>query len=568
MSDHDLGTTPAGDGPRTRRSATLHGILIAAVALSLYLVGNGSVGLWDRDEPRYAVAVREMRQRGDWITPTFNGEPRYHKPILIYWVMGLGTALLGDSPFGARFGSALAGTATCLLAWRLGRSMLGPTAGLVGALALATAPLMIVGSKLATTDATLTMFVVSAQACLWRLHRRADLSAALGFWAALGLAFLTKGPVGPAFIAASAAATWWLGGGLFPWSRMHGRLGLVLFAAIVLPWYVAIGISSGGDFYRYALGVQMIQRVTTSLEHHGGFPGYYLVGTLLAFYPWSALVPAAAVGAWARRKVAPELAFLLGWALGPLVVLEIVKTKLIHYYLPSIPALALLVGRLIQGLRGEAGNLRRFAWARLGLGMLGGLGMLLSACLVVAGVALPMPHRGPCLVLAGVAGVGTVVAAGRLRSGRPVAAAMTLVACWGSFGVIVSGWLLPTAEPYRLSRVVGERLARLAIAEQAAPVLVTFQEPGTIYALRRTALLMRTWNDLAGTLKAAGTIVSAVTPDHVLALRWDGRFRLDVLEELDGFNLNKGKNEPLRFVRVRLNDAASAARPGEQPLVK
>ena len=105
--------------PKDRRStrskaagagSSLEGLLIAALALTINLVGNGRVGLWDRDEPRYAVAVREMRARGDWITPSFNGQPRYHKPIFIYWVMGLGTALFGDNPYGARFGSAVAGT--------------------------------------------------------------------------------------------------------------------------------------------------------------------------------------------------------------------------------------------------------------------------------------------------------------------------------------------------------------------------------------------------------------------------------------------------------------------------
>ena len=84
---------------------------IVLLALVLNLAGNGRTGLWDRDEPRYAVCVREMRARGDWIFPTFNGEPRYHKPILIYWLMGLGTALGGDNPFGVRLVSAVAGAA-------------------------------------------------------------------------------------------------------------------------------------------------------------------------------------------------------------------------------------------------------------------------------------------------------------------------------------------------------------------------------------------------------------------------------------------------------------------------
>ncbi len=89
---------PDGPGP-SRRSRLLEPALIALLALTLNLAGNGRVSLWDRDEPRYAQCVREMRARGDWINPSFNAEPRYHKPILIYWLMRAGFALGGDNPF-------------------------------------------------------------------------------------------------------------------------------------------------------------------------------------------------------------------------------------------------------------------------------------------------------------------------------------------------------------------------------------------------------------------------------------------------------------------------------------
>ena len=104
-------------------------VLIAALALMENLAGNDRTGLWDRDEPRNAVAVREMRARGDWMVPTFNDEPRYHKPILIYWLMGLTTAIAGDCPFGVRLVSALAGAGTCVLVWGLGWRMWGPRGG-------------------------------------------------------------------------------------------------------------------------------------------------------------------------------------------------------------------------------------------------------------------------------------------------------------------------------------------------------------------------------------------------------------------------------------------------------
>ena len=91
------------------RAALVEASLIAALALTLNLAGNGRFGLLDRDEPRYAGCMRAMRQSGDYIHPTFNGVPRYQKPILIYWLMLAGTAVGGDNPFGFRLVSALAG---------------------------------------------------------------------------------------------------------------------------------------------------------------------------------------------------------------------------------------------------------------------------------------------------------------------------------------------------------------------------------------------------------------------------------------------------------------------------
>src|SRR4051812_48593591 len=162
-----------------------------------------------------------MRTRGDWVYPTFNGEPRFHKPILIYWLMRGGFALGGDNPFGARLVSAIAGMGSCLLVWILGRRMIGPRAGLFGALMLATAPIMVTESKLATTDATLTFWILGCQYCLWELAKRPSRWLAGAFWVLLALATLTKGPVAAALIAASGAVSWWWGGPRECWRRLH-----------------------------------------------------------------------------------------------------------------------------------------------------------------------------------------------------------------------------------------------------------------------------------------------------------------------------------------------------------
>jgi len=556
--------------PETTRRKIRHGLSIAIASLLLNLAGNASVGLWDRDEPRYAVAVREMRERGDWVSPSFNGEPRYHKPILIYWVMGLGTTVFGDNPFGARIGSAIAGTATALICWWLGRRLLGPIPALLGSLALVTSPLMVAESKLATTDATLTLFLILAQGCLWSLNQSDSWRVALGFWASMALAVLTKGPVGLVLIASAGLASWWFGGPTVCWSRLRWRVGLVLFAAIALPWFAAIGIRSNGDFFRFAIGSQLVQRMTTRLEEHGGFPGYYPVCTLLAFYPWSALIPAALAAAWSRRKESPTFGFLLGWVVGPLIPLELFRTKLIHYYLPALPALALLIGWFVTALSFDVISIRRWPLGRVGTGLIGGIGIALTAGLFAGSTMLHANLALPCLSLGIVVAVGTLVALILFTKCFPIEATRVLIGCWALFMVLFVGWFLPLAESYRFSRIIGEKLAYHADAERAKPVLVTFQEPGIIYAMNRRLNVptMRTWDAIWDQLQRTRTVVTAVTAEQGDSLELDGRFQLDVLEVVNGFNLNKGASQSLRLARLRLRGAALSRRPVEQTSVK
>lgn len=541
---------------RTLREAALIGLL----ALTLNLAGNGRYSLWDRDEPRYAGCTREMRASGDWIHPTFNAEPRYHKPILIYWLMLVGTAVGGDNPFGARLVSAVFGAGTCLLVWGLGRRMLGPRAGRLAALMLATAPIMVVESKLATTDATLTFFLVSCQFCLWELARAPSRRLAALFWVSLALALLTKGPVGPVLIAVSGLVSWWWGGPSSCWRRLHWRWGMAGFLLLTAPWYIAIGILSHGEFYRVAMGYHVVRRMTTGIEQHGAFPGYYVLVSLVVFYPWSALLPPAVLGAWSRRRQRPEFGFLLGWVVGPLILLECIQTKLIHYFLPAYPACALLASWLIGAVAGDSVNLRRWPLGRLSIGLLAGIGIGGTVAFIAGGIVLPAAMGWPCLALAAVVGGGTLFAVERLQHGWTERAALGLAAAWAVILLGVGVWLLPAAEPHRISRIVGERLAAWSAREPAKPVLGTFQESGVIYALGHPAPVFRGREGLIKQLHEAGAVVCALMPSELAVLRGDSRFRVEVREVVRGFNVDKGRTELLQVVVIRPGDSALARR--------
>ena len=551
---------PVGHRDPSWRWGWLEPVGIVLLTLLLNLAGNGRTGLWDRDEPRYAVCVREMRARGDWFFPTFNGEPRYHKPILIYWLMGLGTALGGDNPFGVRLVSVAAGTASVLGVWLLGRKMLGQRGGRLAALILATAPIAAAESKLATTDATLALWLLGCQGCLWVLGQRSSRTAAALFWIFLSLATLTKGPVGPALIAASSLVAWWWGWPSLAWKRLHWRWGLAGFTIVTAPWFVVMSLATGGEFLRFAVGRQIIHRVASDMEAHGGFPGYYPVVSLLAFYPWSALVPAALVGAWQRRKSDPNLGFLLGWVIGPLLLLECFRTKLIHYYLPAFPACALLTAWLVLRVAAEGVNIRRKLLGRLAIALLVGIGLV---GIVLLGAAATMVEREfvpPMLLLAAVLAAGTLFGMSFFQQGATERAAYSLAATWAGLLVIATAWLIPLAEPYRSSRILGEKLASLSAKLKIEPVLLEYQEPGVVYSLGHPIATTRDRDGFFAHLAGGKSVLTVALPSEVEVMRSHFGLIVTPVDQVEGFIMAKGKKQTLQLAVVR-----ESARPIAEP---
>ena len=534
-----------------RRILALEALGIAILALVLNLAGNGRISLWDRDEPRYAECTREMRATGDYMHPKFNAEPRYQKPVLIYWLMLLGTAIGGDNPFGARLVSSLAGAATCVLLWGFASRAFGRSIGRMAALILATAPIVVVNSKLATTDATLALFFIMCQIALWKLSKAPSVIAVIVFWTSLALATLTKGPVIPAMVAASGVVSWAMGGPTSCWKRLNWRWGPALFVVIAAPWFVAIAWITQGAFFREAVGAQVIHRVTTGMEQHGGFPGYYPATTLLTFYPWSALLPAALLAGWLKRKTDPTLGFLLGWAIGPLILLECVKTKLVHYYLPAYPACALLIAWTLDRIAKADVSLRRWPMGRLAMGLLAGTGLTLTVLSLGGAMVLPWSLKWPCLMLSVILGGGTLFATEAYHKGRIERGTLGLATTWAATLLLVGAWLLPAVEPYRFPQKVARAIASLADQEHATPVLASFKEPSMIYEIGRPVAILREASTFRDILRTGGVAVSALTDVEMRLLAKDPNVSVEIKETLTGVNLSKGSNDTLKLVLIR-----------------
>ncbi|MDX2484414.1 MAG: glycosyltransferase family 39 protein [Pseudodonghicola sp.] len=324
-------------------------IFVALFALVMFLPGFFTLPPIDRDETRFAQASRQMAQSGDYIDIRLGEGTRYKKPVGIYWLQAAAVKLVGERHVNEiwvyRLPSLVMGVAACLLTYLIALSLIGTQGALVAALLMAVCFVLGGEARLAKTDATLLATVLAAQLVLARLHMRGAEALRGGwpwlFWGAMGVSMLIKGPIGPMVVGLSVLALIVLRRGVRWLAPLRWGRGLLLFAVIVLPWYVAITVKSGDAFWAEALGRDLIGKIGEGQESHGAPFGAYALAVWLTFWPASILLPFGLWYGWSARRDRAVL-FCLAWLLPSWVVFEFTATKLIHYVMPTYPALAVL----------------------------------------------------------------------------------------------------------------------------------------------------------------------------------------------------------------------------------
>src|SRR5690606_10081845 len=136
---------------------------------------------------------------GDWLTPYYNYETRFQKPILFYWFVAATYAVAGVGEWQARLWSALAGVGLALVTAAAGRRWRDePTALLAGAIVATSFGYFSIG-RLSLPDLPLAFFItLTIYAAL--VATETEPRVALRWWLLAGFAagsgFLTKGPLG------------------------------------------------------------------------------------------------------------------------------------------------------------------------------------------------------------------------------------------------------------------------------------------------------------------------------------------------------------------------------------
>lgn len=482
---------------RWNNNRVLVGALILYAAVC-FLPGIGKVSLFDRDEPRFAEAAREMIVRGDYLVPYFNNEPRLHKPPLIYWVMTGAYRVFGVNEFSARLGSALAGVVTCFLIYLLAQSMFGRSVGILAGVIAASNVMTIAISRAATADSLQLLTVLITFWGFWRLYAgdRRFVSYLL-LYGGIALGGLAKGPVVVSVFLLAALL-------IFVKERRPGFLrelklvpGILAAAAIVCLWLIPANKATGGDFIRVGIGHHIIDRAFgESMEGHSGPFVYYLILLPITFAPWFAFLPASIRRIWKASDVEGRRVFLFAWAAAPFLLFSFLKTKLPHYVLPAYPALAIITAYGLDAAIRERESLWDHWTGKAGIIVLAVAGLAMMVGLVGFPFyakldALRIVSLGPVLLLCA---MFYCVLKDTLHR-RNDLLAIDLAAGMLLLVLSLSLVYLPTMDKQSAAHVLAGKVRSLANANSEI-CSIGYKEPTLVFYAQRPVQFLFNWNQL------------------------------------------------------------------------
>jgi 4-amino-4-deoxy-L-arabinose transferase-like glycosyltransferase len=420
----------------------------------IYLPRLFSPGIFDDSDAMYAEVPREMLLRGDWITPHANSIRYLEKPPLYYWLVAAGYRAFGVTTASARLPGAVVCLGIILASYALGELLFDVAAGWIAGATMATSAGFYLFTQQLMPDPLLTLLLAVSFYCFLRgegalavgqrgtgertavaSHPPENLQNPGDHWfllsfGSIGLAVLAKGLIGLIFPVLT----------LGPYAILRRRegqpvrpplgRGLLLFAAIALPWHLLVGLRNPGWAWFYFVNEHLLRFLNRRVPRdYGTVPlaAFWLLHFIWLF-PWSLFLPAALTAVWqefrgrrprtgfstdtgADSAPPPEpgrrlplampakksLLFPMLWA-GSVLLFFSFSTRLEYYSMPAFPALALLIGATASRNSRRTGNAQR---SRLLLGSCWGavavtaMGLLAAVALAIMNARTPAKPPRP-----------------------------------------------------------------------------------------------------------------------------------------------------------------------------
>lgn len=329
-------------------------LTLVLLASFTFFLGLGRPAITDRDEAYYAEAAREMVQSGDWLTPHFNYEDRWQKPVLYYWLSAAAYQLSGPTEAAARFWSALSGVGLVLLTFAVARHARSPEpAAWLAAAITATCFGYFAEARQALPDLPLTFCITLT---IWMALRQRWPIAGV----AAGLGFLMKGPVALAVPAVVLLPIWWRERSTIRLDWRGIAIAMLLLVVIALPWYAAMTLVHGRAYLESFFLGDNLERFATSrfagrTSSSWWFYGPILLGGLIPWTPLAVTMLVARVWSAGRpggrrlrgAAVTSDEWRLILWVVMPLLFFTISLGKQPRYILPVLPPIAIMVAAAV-----------------------------------------------------------------------------------------------------------------------------------------------------------------------------------------------------------------------------
>ncbi len=261
---------------------------LALFILFSFFIPLGMVPLFDLDEGAFSEATREMLVGGDYITTYLNGELRFDKPILIYWLQLLSVKLFGLNEFALRLPSAIAASFWAFAIYYFTKIYIDKLGAFFAALFMVTALQTTIIAKAAIADALLNLFITISLFLIYQFYinrKLRDLYLAFLF---IGLGALTKGPVAIMIPFVVSFLFFAIKKETLLWAKSIFNLkGLLIFAVVALPWYIAQYIAQGQLFIDGFFLKHNLSRFSDAMELHSGGYYYYFIVLAIGLMPFT-----------------------------------------------------------------------------------------------------------------------------------------------------------------------------------------------------------------------------------------------------------------------------------------
>ncbi|MEM1286750.1 MAG: glycosyltransferase family 39 protein [Pseudomonadota bacterium] len=540
-------------------------VCVLATAFTAFYPGFTTIPPVDRDESRFSQATRQMVATGDYVDIRFQDGPRYQKPIGIYWLQSVAVHLYGAEDGQApiwvyRTVSLVSATLAAGLIYWLTLPFGIPAIAFAASLLVGLTIMLGAEARLAKTDAALFVSILIAQGVLARafLEKRDSAvgfgSAAL-FWTATAVGILIKGPILPMVVGTTALVAAIIDRRIAWLRRLRPGYGLFWLALLVLPWFVAIGIRSGGLFFEESIGRDLFEKIAQSRERPFIPPGLFTFGFFPGLgwplSPFAFLAIPFAIATWRDKGTR----FLVAWIVPTLLIFELSATKLPHYILPIYPAIAIFAARMIVYEK-----LPQARWAILPH-------LLLIVPPLLAAFALPavlfyygdgISPRGLLLCLAGATIMVLAwlfVTRGRARATLVTTIIGTLLLYWGAFGHHV-----PAARTIWITPQLAAALDTLSCGDPDVMTL-GYREPSLVLMTRTDLRMVTDPAAVAEFLSQGGCRAAFVTEPEAEAVRRQleqaqSGVPVRTIGQVEGININGGDE---LVIRVLASDAATPA---------